>query len=305
MAVVELHNVSKRFRNIEALRGVSLVVEPGQIFGYIGPNGAGKTTTIRIILGLLRPSSGTVNVFGKDPWIDSQDVRRKIGFLFEHPTAYDDLSVERNLELFARIYGIPCRQSRIREVLEQVDLLRVKDRKVGGLSKGMTQRLLIARLLLHRPSLLVLDEPTEGLDPQAQRDMLSLLRNLAQNGCSIFLSSHNLYQVEAICDRVALISKGEIKCQGSIESILREVSACKFRIVPSDISLVGAIERELRSMPGSLRVFKDRGSVQVLTRERTTQADICRRLSEQGIDVLVVEPVELSLSDVYDSMVAV
>lgn len=300
MRALELAHVSKRFKEIEALQDVTLAVDFGEVFGYIGPNGAGKTTTIRIILGLLRPCAGEVRVLGGDPRAEAGLVRGQIGFLFEQPRIYDDLTVEENLLLFARIYGVRAPLERVSQVIEHMNLSSVRNRHGRSLSKGMSQRVVVARLLLHKPRVFVLDEPTEGLDPQAQREMLTVLRGLANEGCAIFLSSHNLHQVEAICDRVGLIYRGRLCCQGNMESLVNQARASKFRLVPSGCPSVVEVERRMRSMPGVLKVYLNHGAVEVLGQENIEASDICQWLKGQGIEVFDVQRMDLTLSDVYD-----
>ena len=192
---------------------------PRDVFGYLGPNGAGKTTSLRMLLGLIRPTAGSARLFGRDPLIDGAKALDGVAGFVEGPRFYPYLSGRRNLELLAD-YDDPVSRSRIDEVLELVELRdRAKDR-VGGYSHGMRQRLGIAASLLRRPRLLLLDEPTTGLDPAGMRDMRDLVRRLAGEGITILLSSHLLYEVEELCNRVAIIRKGRIVYQGALRDLL-------------------------------------------------------------------------------------
>ena len=194
----------KRYGDIVAVNGVDLTVERGDVFGYLGPNGAGKTTLLRILLGLIRPTSGTAKLFGLDPLVDGVRALDGVAGFVEGPRFYSYLSGRKNLELLADYDGDGAR-SRIDGVLELVELRdRAKDR-VGGYSHGMRQRLGIAASLLRQPRLLLLDEPTTGLDPAGMRDMRDLVRRLAGDGITILLSSHLLNEVEDLCNRVAII----------------------------------------------------------------------------------------------------
>jgi ABC-2 type transport system ATP-binding protein len=209
----------KRYGDVLAVAGVDLTVEPGDVFGYLGPNGAGKTTSLRMMLGLIRPTEGNAKLFGRDPLVDGVKALEGVAGFVEGPRFYPYLSGRKNLRLLAD-YDEPSSRSRIEEVLETVELRdRAKDR-VGGYSHGMRQRLGIAASLLREPRLLLLDEPATGLDPAGMRDMRDLIRRLAGDGITILLSSHLLYEVEELCNRVAIIRKGSIVYEGRLGDLL-------------------------------------------------------------------------------------
>jgi ABC-2 type transport system ATP-binding protein len=209
----------KRYGEIVAVNDVDLTVERGDVFGYLGPNGAGKTTSLRMLLGLIRPTAGTAMLFGRDPIEEGARALEGVAGFVEGPRFYPYLSGRRNLRLLAD-YDEPTTRSRIDDVLELVELRdRAKDR-VGGYSHGMRQRLGIAASLLRSPRLLLLDEPATGLDPAGMRDMRDLVRRLAAEGITILLSSHLLYEVEELCNRVAIIRKGSIVYQGPLGDLL-------------------------------------------------------------------------------------
>jgi ABC-2 type transport system ATP-binding protein len=221
---VETRRLVKRYGEIVAVDHVDLSVERGDVFGYLGPNGAGKTTSLRILLGLIRPTEGSARLFGRDPLIDGAKALEGVAGFVEAPRFYPYFSGRRNLRLLAD-YDEPVSRSRIEEVLELVELReRAKDR-VGGYSHGMRQRLGIAAALLRNPQLLLLDEPTTGLDPAGMRDMRELVRRLAAEGITIVLSSHLLYEVEELCNRVAIIRRGEIVYQGALRELLATASS--------------------------------------------------------------------------------
>jgi len=216
---VETRGLVKRYGEIVAVDGVDLVVEPGDVYGYLGPNGAGKTTSLRMLLGLIRPTSGSARLFGRDPLTAGAHALDGVAGFVEGPRFYPYLSGRRNLELLAD-YDEPPTRGRIDEVLEVVELRdRAKDR-VGGYSHGMRQRLGLAAALLRSPRLLLLDEPTTGLDPAGMRDMRALVRRLAAEQITIMLSSHLLYEVEELCNRVAIIRKGSIVYQGALSDLM-------------------------------------------------------------------------------------
>ncbi len=222
----------KRYGDIVAVNGVDLTVERGDVFGYLGPNGAGKTTLLRMLLGLIRPTSGFAKLFGRDPVVDGARALDGVAGFVEGPRFYSYLSGRKNLELLADYDGDGAR-SRIDGVLEIVELRdRAKDR-VGGYSHGMRQRLGIAASLLRQPRLLLLDEPTTGLDPAGMRDMRDLVRRLAGEGITILLSSHLLNEVEDLCNRVAIIRKGGIVYDGPLKELLA-TAATGYRLRATD-----------------------------------------------------------------------
>jgi len=218
-APVVARGLVKRYGDIVAVAGVDLTVEPGDVFGYLGPNGAGKTTSLRMMLGLIRPTAGSAKLFGRDPIVDGAKALEGVAGFVEGPRFYPYLSGRRNLQLLAA-YDEPSSHSRIEEVLETVELRdRAKDR-VGGYSHGMRQRLGIAAALLRQPRLLLLDEPATGLDPAGMRDMRDLIRRLAGEGITILLSSHLLYEVEELCNRVAILRQGLMVYEGTLDTLL-------------------------------------------------------------------------------------
>jgi ABC-2 type transport system ATP-binding protein len=216
---VEARGLVKRYGEIVAVDRVDLSVETGDVFGYLGPNGAGKTTSLRMMLGLIRPTAGSVELFGRNPLVEGARALDGVAGFVEGPRFYPYLSGRRNLRLLAD-YDDPPSRSRIEEVLELVELRdRAKDR-VGGYSHGMRQRLGIAASLLRSPRLLLLDEPTTGLDPAGMRDMRALVRRLVGEEITILLSSHLLNEVEELCNRVAIVRKGRIVYQGALDELL-------------------------------------------------------------------------------------
>jgi ABC-2 type transport system ATP-binding protein len=216
---IEARGLVKRYGDIVAVDRVDLTVDRGDVFGYLGPNGAGKTTSLRMLLGLIRPTEGDARLFGRDPLIDGARALDGVAGFVEGPRFYPYLSGRRNLRLLGDFDGgVP--KARVEEVLDVVELRdRGKDR-VGGYSHGMKQRLGIAASLLRDPKLLLLDEPTTGLDPAGMRDMRELVKRLASEGITILLSSHVLAEVEELCNRVAIIRKGAIIYEGRLDELL-------------------------------------------------------------------------------------
>jgi ABC-2 type transport system ATP-binding protein len=266
---VETRGLVKRYGDLVAVDHVDLHVERGDVYGYLGPNGAGKTTSLRILLGLIRPTEGSARLFGRDPLVDGAKALEGVAGFVEAPRFYPYLSGRRNLRLLAD-YDEPPSRSRIEEVLELVELRdRAKDR-VGGYSHGMRQRLGIAASLLRQPRLLLLDEPTTGLDPAGMRDMRDLVRRLAGEGITILLSSHLLYEVEELCNRVAIIRKGRIVYQGTLEALLA-TAASGYRLRAREperaraVALNQAGIGEVRLDRGELRFSAEEDAVAALT----------------------------------------
>ncbi|HEY1693058.1 MAG TPA: ABC transporter ATP-binding protein [Polyangiaceae bacterium] len=221
-AAIELRDVSKRFASILSLDRLTLRVEPGTVFGYLGPNGAGKTTTLRVLLGLVRPDAGEVRVLGLDPRSEGKAVRAALGVLLENDGLYDRLTAAQNLEFYARIRGIDGaeRARRLEEMLRACDLWDRRGDRVVTFSKGMRQKLAVARALLHRPRLVLLDEPFTGLDPVAAAELRANIVALArEHGITVLLTTHDLAHVERSCDRVAVLRAGAVVASGTIEEL--------------------------------------------------------------------------------------
>jgi ABC-2 type transport system ATP-binding protein len=227
--VLQTHGLVKRFGPVAAVNGVDLQVQPGEVFGFLGPNGAGKTTTIGMILGLLYPTSGRVALFGEDVTPAHTAPLRKVGALVGEPGMVPHLSGRANLRLLARLHpGVTY--ERIEAVLEQVGLAHAAGRAFRGYSTGMKQRLGIGAALLHQPRLLILDEPTNGLDPAGMREIRELLRELAGQGVTVFLSSHLLHEIEQVCDRVAVLNQGRVVAHGPVAALLGTQRVVRARV---------------------------------------------------------------------------
>ncbi len=210
MSGIEVQNLSKSFGPHVALAGVTLSVSAGEFVTLVGPNGAGKTTLLRILATLLRPTAGTFRIGGLDPARDGPEIRRRIGFLSHRTLLYDDLTAEQNLRFYARLYNLPDASARIDELLGRVGLADRRHDRVRTFSRGMQQRLAVARAVLHRPSILLLDEPYTGLDPQAADALSALLGELAGAGCTVLLTTHDLERGLAVGSRVIALSRGRV-----------------------------------------------------------------------------------------------
>ena len=216
---IEARGLVKRYGHITAVDDVDLTVSTGDVYGYLGPNGAGKTTSLRMLLGLIRPDAGSARLFGRDPLVEGARALDGVAGFVEAPRFYPYMSGRRNLEMAAALDGDGA-AGRIDEALETVDLADRANDKVGGYSHGMRQRLGIAGALLRDPRLLLLDEPTTGLDPGGMRDMRALIKRLAGQGITVLLSSHLMGEVEELCDRVAIVGNGRVLYEGSLPELI-------------------------------------------------------------------------------------
>jgi len=206
MNTIETHKLTRKFGNLVAVDNLTLSIPEGTVFGFLGPNGAGKTTTVRMLTALIAPTSGTANVIGHELGIGNQSIRRSVGILTETPGLYDRLSAEQNLIFFARLYDVPAQraQEQAERYLRMLELWERRSDRVGGFSKGMRQKLAIARALLHEPRVIFLDEPTAGLDPEAARTVRDFIKELRSEGRTIFLTTHNLPEADELCDLIGV-----------------------------------------------------------------------------------------------------
>ncbi len=287
-SLVETRGLTKRYGSLTAVSDLNLNVRRGEVYGFLGPNGAGKTTTLRMLLGLIRPSSGDATVIGGSP--GTPDSLERVGALVESPAFYPYLSGRDNLRVMARYSGVG--KDRIGEVLDQVELSeRAKD-KFRKYSLGMKQRLGVAAALLKDPELLILDEPTNGLDPKGMADMRRLIRTLGTGDRTVLLSSHLLGEVEQICDRVGVIQRGELVAQGTV-SELRGREGLLVRAEPvkyaHEIAKRLAGVEEVKETDGMLRLTTDPGRA----------AEINAKLVSAGLRVSEIRPSEQSLEEVF------
>jgi ABC-2 type transport system ATP-binding protein len=296
-AAISLENVKKALGNRPVLKGISFEINKGDIFGYLGPNGAGKTTTIRILLGLLQADAGRLDIMGQD--ISRSETRRKIGFALDPDGLYDNMTAEENLEFYARIYGLSNARQKIAALLGAVGLSeRAKDR-VGAYSKGMRQRLSLARAMTHDPEVLILDEPTAGVDPSGQIEVRQILLELAhKENKTVLLSSHNLDEVQRICNRIALIDRGEIKLYGETDSLRRGMGVGAV-VIETAGEVSPAVLEELQSQPRlGLREHKDSRLV-FAPQEGVAVSDIISLLAGQGVKIEGASRREASLEEMY------
>ncbi len=287
--VIETNNLTKIYNNkIKAVDNLNLRVRAGEIYGFLGPNGAGKTTTLKMLLGLIKPTSGSASILGKAP--GTPESLSLLGSLVESPAFYPYLSGRDNLRVIADYSGAP--RSRIDEVLEIVDLKdRAKD-KFKGYSLGMKQRLGVAATLLKDPQILILDEPTNGLDPKGMAEMRELIRNLGQGNRTVLLSSHLLNEVEQICDRVGVIQQGRLIAEGTI-SELKGSGVLLVRATPADLAL-----SMLRNLD-YIEKIEERDGALLISTDPSMVAEINRLLVQSGVAVSELHPTSQSLEEVF------
>ena len=291
--ILTTHALTKQFGNLRAVDGLDMEVCKGDIFGFLGPNGAGKTTVIRLVLGLIHPTSGHAEVCGHRVPGELQGALRHVGGFVDDPTFYPLMSARRNLRLLGSMTG-PVSEERIDEVLEIVALDDRAEDRVGGFSHGMKQRLGIAQALLHSPELIVLDEPTSGLDPRGMKDVRELIRELGAAGTTVFLSSHLLHEVEQVCTRAVIINKGRVVVQGPVSELRPQNDAIK--VLTGDQGRAGDV---LRGQFGAGGVIEDEGFL-VVKADEDAVPEMVRRLVADGVEVRAVVPAsEQGLEDFF------
>ena len=292
---MEVRGLVKRYGELTAVDGVDLTVNAGDVYGYLGPNGAGKTTSLRMMLGLIRPSAGTVRLFGRDPMESVTALQGVAGFV-EAPTFYPYLNARRNLELLAAYDGHDAKR-KIAAALDTVELSdRAKDR-VGTYSHGMRQRLGIAAALLRDPKLLLLDEPATGLDPAGMRDMRLLVRRLADQGMTVLLSSHLLTEVEDVCNRVAIVRSGRIVYEGEIATLKRGAGT-SYRLETTDDTLALRI---CGAQPGVTDARLNEHGRITLTADEPAVTVLSQALVEAGALIKALAPETVTLEDLFFS----
>lgn len=297
--MIEVQNMTKKFKERTVLNGVSFQVKEGEIFGYLGPNGAGKTTTIRIILGLLKPAAGNALVWGQNLG-ENEDLRKKVGVLLEHDGLYERISAYENLDYYAQLYSVSKRGEKIKNLLEFIGLSDRKNDKVGKFSKGMKRKLALARAIIHDPNVLFFDEISAGLDPEAQKMLRDLILRLSgEKRMTVFLNSHDLDEVQRICSKIAILQRGEIKAHDTIDNLRGKFTKPVVEIALSDST---EVEKALNLM-SSLNYVSDckrhNVGIAVTLAESERSSTLLSFLMEKDIKVEEIKRVTKSLEDVY------
>lgn len=299
--MIETKNLTKNYGNLTAVDDLNLTIKDGDIFGFIGPNGAGKTTTMRVLVTLLEPTRGSAFINGLNVNKDGKKVRRLVGYMPDFMGVYDDLKVFEYLEFFAAAFGIERkkRKSIVEGVLELTDLESKKSATVDSLSRGMQQRLGLARVLIHDPKVLILDEPASGLDPRARIEIRELLRELKRMGKTIMISSHILSELEEICDHVGIIEHGRLVFSGTLEEIRPRLGIhSKVRVQVANnqdkaVELLSALPQvsQVQALGGEIAVTFHEG--------KDANGIVARTLVNAGLDIISIQPERLKLDDAF------
>lgn len=297
--MIRTEGLTKQYGEFTAVDGLNLKVEKGEIYGFLGPNGAGKTTTILMLLNILKPSRGSIYLLGEKLSSASFDIKRRVGVVSEKQYLYSEMTAGEYLDFFADLYGVRDKSRKIEELLEELNLLDVKNRRLGAFSRGMQQKIGFARALLPEPELLILDEPISGLDPTGIKQIRDLIEKENKTGKTIFISSHLLSEVEKLCGRVGIINKGKLLAEENMEGLRRrlsdvvelevELSEAKKEIIDalSTLDFVGGIRKD-----GSLLTIK-------VNSDRDYRAPISEAISQRGGVVLGIKVKEMSLEEAF------
>lgn len=302
MQAITTTNLSKHFKENRAVDDLSFSVNEGEIFGFLGHNGAGKTTTIRLLNGVLEPTNGRAVVLGLSPFSQGEALRAQTGVLTETPALDERLTAVQNLSLFADMYGVPRDEvkTRVDALLGQFDLADRAGEKVGGYSKGMKQRLAIARAFLHRPRLLFLDEPTSSLDPISSRSVHDMIRHLCKTqGTTVFLCTHNLTEAQRLCKRVAVLEKGRLVAIGTPRELGAQVGmSLRYHIETAESTLTTA-QSVLADVANVTDIAIEETNIAFSIPQKETIADIVTMFVNHGVRVYGVEAQEATLEDIY------
>jgi ABC-2 type transport system ATP-binding protein len=303
-SVIQTSSLSRRFGEKNAVDNLTLDVQAGEIFGFLGHNGAGKTTTVRLLNGVLEPTSGNAKVLGLDPQIDGPALRARTGVLTETPSLDERLTARDNLSIYADLYNVPRAEvsERVNFLLSEFELADRADEKVGGYSKGMKQRLALARALLHKPDVLFLDEPTAALDPVAARNVHILVEDLARReGCTVFLCTHNLVEAQKLCDRVAVMEHGKLVALGTPADLTRQfVKRLDVDLEVDPVQMDLALQT-LQEFP-QLVISPPKREKDILTMTvsgRDSIPELLSSLVQKGLRIYRLAPQEVNLEEVY------
>jgi ABC-2 type transport system ATP-binding protein len=297
--VIRTEDLTKEYNGFKAVDTLNLKVEKGEIYGFLGPNGAGKTTTILMLLSILRPSRGKIYLFGKELSASSFDIKRRIGVVSEKQYLYKDMTAREYLDFFGDLYGVRDKSGKIDELLEELNLLEVKNRRLAAFSRGMQQKIGFARALLHDPELLILDEPISGLDPTGIKQIRDLIEKENKMGKTIFISSHVLSEVEKVCGKVAIINQGKLLAEEKMESLKRRLS--------DTLELEVELSQTKKEIVDALSTFdfireirKDKNLLTIkVNSDKDYRAPISEAISQRGGIVLGIRVKEMSLEDAF------
>jgi ABC-2 type transport system ATP-binding protein len=299
--VIETRDLTKKYDGFVAVKGLNLSVKHGEVFGLLGPNGAGKTTTILMLLGLTEPTSGSVRVLDLDPARQPLSVKAHVGYLPEMVGFYEELTAYENLLYIAKLNGLSRQDTnhRIEQALQRVQLTPVLNQRVGTFSRGMRQRLGVAEVLIKQPLLIIMDEPTQGLDPEGAREFLELIHILKGEGITMLLSSHLLHQVQVVCDRVGLFRRGQMVLEGTVVELARQVLGGAYRIYLEAEGPADVLTRSLASVPGALNVRQIENNIYEVEAEHDVRAEAAGAVIKAKGRLLKLDVKAQSLDDIY------
>ncbi len=301
---IRTENLTRQFATVRAVDNLSIEIPAGTIFGFLGPNGAGKTTTIRLLLGLLEPTVGSANVLGFDTRTHADEIRTRCGALLEYTGLYERLSAEDNLDFYGRIWHIPTteRKARIKEMLEHIGLYDRRKEVVGTWSRGMRQKLAVARAVFHRPALLFVDEPTAGLDPVASAALRDDLASLAEGqGVTVFLTTHNLVEAERLCSQVAVIRQGKLLAVGHPDELRAKSGGLHVEVKGRNLN--GKVLELVKLRPEVGEAENQNGRLMITMKEQTEFAPLVALMVNSGAEIEEIHKDTGSLEDVFLAMV--
>jgi ABC-2 type transport system ATP-binding protein len=299
--VIEAKGLTKRYGSFTAVNNIDLSLQKGEVYGLLGPNGSGKTTTILMLLGLTEPTAGRIRVLGLNPARRPLSVKARVGYLPDSVGFYDNMSARENLGYIARLNGLARAEAnqRITASLDRMGLTDAANHRVGTYSRGMRQRLGVAELLLKRPQIIIMDEPTLGLDPDAARRFLQIIRTLKEEGITIMLASHLLHQVQAVCDRVGLFRDGRIVLEGSVTELAQRVLGGAYRIRLQADGSVPALSQALGQLSGLVALRPGSDSWYELETTADLRAEAAREVVMAGGKLTSLEIETPSLDEIY------
>ncbi|MBN1367201.1 MAG: ABC transporter ATP-binding protein [Dehalococcoidales bacterium] len=298
--IIETNGLTKKYDGVPAVDGLDLHVKEGEVFGLLGPNGAGKTTTILMLLGLTEPFSGSAAVCGFNPSRQPLQVKRLTGYMPEKVGFYENMTARENLQFIAELNNIPDKEisERANELMKAVGILDVADEKVGKYSKGMKQRLGIADVLIKSPKLAILDEPTSGLDPDGIVHITQLIGSLPKRGTSVILSSHQLFQVQKVCNRVAIIAKGKLVVEGSIAELGRKATAGQCEIEVETKQPTPELVEKIKELDSVIKV-DIKGDILLVCADTDLRPDLAKIVVQSNLPLIQMKIQQLNLDDIY------
>lgn len=297
--MINTKGLTKYFGNFKAVNDLTLNVKKGEIYGFLGPNGAGKTTTILMLLGIMKPTKGEISLFDRPLYEDYFNIKKKIGVVSEKQYLYKEMTPFEYLDFFADFYRVKNRKKRIKELLEWVNLSGVQDKKLKQFSRGMQQKVGIARALLHNPEILILDEPISGLDPMGIKEVRDMIEEQKQQGKTIFISSHLLSEVEKICDRVGIINKGVLLAEDKMENLKMRLSN-EIEIEVELKKVIPEVIKVLSSLDFVNKVTQEKNLLVVKVKtDRDHRDELVKTISSEGGAILGLKLREMSLEEAF------